>query len=481
MMYDTMIIGNDMSSLVAAVTSAHAGRKTILLSNSDISDAHREAGYTFDIDPMPMAGFGEGQIFSRFLSERGITLVNETNILPLNPTLQIIFPDNRIELFNDKNEFMKDMEREFPHEGMGIRNFYTSLLKISDITEKWIKENPYIRPRRYKHVISHLRSIPEIIKGRWLLSGIRKMLRKNPVLKIIFETEFYLLSNLYRNGHFSFPLISPYMMSLPLRGVYDYVGGKDLLIRDLRQVFVECGGQIIRQGTVAGIIPGKEIDVTISGCEEISRINGKKLIVSTKSEAMDILLSSRKFKRMKNRFKRIEKRYYPFTLHMGVLDKGIPEKMARYVAIVVNKDGAIVDDNIVFVEISAPNDTRKAPLKKRALSATIFLKDSPGSLSNLELEEKSKTIIGHLEGFLPFLRENLDYLNVEASISLSRKYQEVVNQKYQMKADPFWGIAALSNRTPVKNIYLTGGMLLPGLGFEGEIISGINTANATIT
>ena len=154
--------------------------------------------------------------------------------------------------------------------------------------------------------------------------------------------------------------------------------------------------------------------------------------------------------------------------------------MARYVVIVVKKDGDIKDDNIVFLEISAPNDTRKAPLKKRALSATVFLKDSPGTLSNLELEEKSKTILDHLEGFLPFLRENLDYLNMEASIALSRKYHEVVNQKYQMKADPFWGIAALSNRTSVKNIYVTGGMLLPGLGFEGEVISGINAANATI-
>ena len=160
-----MIIGNDFSSLVAAVTAAHAGKKTVLLSNSDISDAHSEAGYTFDVDPMPMAGFGENQIFSRFLSERGITLVNDTSILPLNPTLQIIFPDNRIELFNDKNEFMNDMEREFPHEVMGMRNFYTSLLKISNITEAWIKENPYIRPRLFNHVISHIRSIPEIIKG----------------------------------------------------------------------------------------------------------------------------------------------------------------------------------------------------------------------------------------------------------------------------------------------------------------------------
>jgi hypothetical protein len=70
---------------------------------------------------------------------------------------------------------------------------------------------------------------------------------------------------------------------------------------------------------------------------------------------------------------------------------------------------------------------------------------------------------------------------VEASIELSKKYQEVVNQKFQMKNYSFIGMASLPNRTPLKNVYITGGMLMAGLGFEGEIISGINAALLTIT
>jgi phytoene dehydrogenase-like protein len=153
--------------------------------------------------------------------------------------------------------------------------------------------------------------------------------------------------------------------------------------------------------------------------------------------------------------------------------------MAPYVAVVPDKNKPVMDDNIIFLEMSAPYDTGRAPAGKRALSATIFLEKSPLFSTDLELEERSKAIIGHLEALFPFLRENLDYLNVEASIELSRKYQKMVNRKYRIKANPFIGAKALSGRTPLKNVYLSGGALLSGLGFEGEIISGRNAALST--
>jgi len=132
------------------------------------------------------------------------------------------------------------------------------------------------------------------------------------------------------------------------------------------------------------------------------------------------------------------------------------------------------------VELSAPDDISRAPAGKRALSATVFLNHSQIKLSNFELETISESIISQLETFLPFLRENLDYLNIDASIDLSKKCLDVVNQKYLIKANPIFGITALSHRTPFNNVFLTGGMLLAEFGFEGELISGMNAALSTI-
>jgi phytoene dehydrogenase-like protein len=227
---------------------------------------------------------------------------------------------------------------------------------------------------------------------------------------------------------------------------------------------------------------GKEIDVHVSIPATLSQIRGRYLIVSTKWEKLTLLfLSDRRFRRMERRLKLVKSAYYPFTLHMGILEKCIPEKTATYVAIVIDQSRPVMDDNLVFVEISAIECKERAPAGKRALSATIFLKESPLVLTNDELKEVSQVVFCALEKFLPFLRENLDFLNIGLSIELSRKCQELVNHKYAMQSHSFFGMPSMSNKTPLRNVFMTGGMLLAGLGFQGEIISGINAANLVIS
>jgi phytoene dehydrogenase-like protein len=226
---------------------------------------------------------------------------------------------------------------------------------------------------------------------------------------------------------------------------------------------------------------GKEIDVDVSIPETLSQIQGRYLIASTKWEKLRLLLlSGRKMRRMERRLMMVKSAYYPFTLHMGILERCIPEKMATYVALIIDKDRPVMDDNLVFIEISPSECKERAPAGKRALSATIFLKENPLVLTNDDLKEVSQVIFCTLEKFLPFLRENLDFLNIGTSIELSRKCQELVNQKYTMRPDSYFGVSGISSKTPIRNVFITGGMLWPGLGFEGEILSGLSAANLLI-
>jgi phytoene dehydrogenase-like protein len=479
-MYDTIVIGDDFSSLIAAVISARYGKKTILLSKNDIPDNYIESGYVFNVDPMPLTGFGPDQVYHRFLAEFGITPANDANLHLMNPALQIIFPAHRIELFNEIEGLVGEIERELCDEAIELRDYYPSLLKMSDLIDAWVRENPHIRPKCYNHFIKLIKMIPAILKLRPSLCKMFRILKENPSLKKIFEVEIKLLSNLHSDGNRFLSLMSPYLLSLPHRGLYYYSGGNGSLINALKERFATFGGVITEIESVTEILTSDEIDIDTNTCGQISKIIGRNLIISTKSEIFQLLLINKKFRRLKRLLKHVEPYSHPFTLHMGILGKGIPEKMASYVVIMLEEYNAIIDNNIIFVELSAPDDISRAPAGKRALSATVFLKHSQMKLSNFELEKISETIISQLETFLPFLRENLDYLNVGASIDISKKCLGVVNQKYLIKTNSFFGITALSHRTPLKNVFLTGGMLLAEFGFEGEFISGMNAAISTI-
>ena len=481
-MYDAIVIGNDLSSFVAAAVMSHHGKKTALLSETDAKHVYSDFGYTFNIDPLPLTGFGPAQICSRLLEDLGIPVAEYSGLQLLNPGLQIILSDHRVDCFHRREELLNDMEREFPDQRDEIRKLYSSVLKISNLVEQRITEKPYIYPTNINEFFSLLKGIPVILKERYSLSRRFKSIAKNSSLTRVFEAERAILSNSSNNRNSPFTISSSYALSLPLRGLYHHVGGNEVLMGLLKSAFEASGGHLIKNCSVMRINVGKEIDVDVSIPDTLSQIRGRYLIASTKWEKLRLLLlSGRKFRRMERRLKLVRSAYYPFTLHMGILERCIPEKMATYVAIVIDQDRPVMDDNLVFVEISARDCKERAPAGKRALSATIFLKESPLVLTNDELKEVSQVVFCALEKFLPFLRENLDFLNIGMSIEFSRKCQELVNHKYAMQSDSFFGMPSISNKTPLRNVFMTGGMLLAGLGFQGEIVSGINAANLVIS
>jgi len=482
-MYDAIVIGNDLSSLIAATILSHHGIKTVFISESDAQYTYTESGYTFNIDPSPLTGFGPTQICSRLSADLGISLTDCTSLCLLNPSLQIIMPDHRIDFFCDREGLIREMEREFADNAEDIRKLYTPVLKISEFIGQWIIEKPYIFPKGYKELIILFRNIPTLMVEWLSLSKAFKKIKTNPSLKRLFEVESALLSNFHMDsniGKTSVP--SAYTLSLPLRGLYYCTGGNELLLRSIKSRFEDSGGQLIKNCSVIRINAGREIAVDIQAPDTLSKIEGRYLIVSTKWEKLKLLLlNDRKYRRLERTLKSVKSACYPFTLHMGVPDKCIPEKMTTYVAVIADRKTTIMDNNFVFIEISAAGDTKRAPQGNRALSATVYLKESPLVFNDEDLKDISTAVFHSLETFLPFLQENLDFINIDKSIELSRKHQDIINQKYCIRYCPFLGVSRISNKTHVRNVYMVGGMLLAGLGFEGEIISGINAANSIIS
>jgi phytoene dehydrogenase-like protein len=480
-MYDTIVIGNDLSSLIAATMIAHHGRKTVLLPEGDNQYVYTESGYTFHIDPLPLTGFGPEQICSRLFLSLGTQFEEIQDVRLLNPCFQIILPDHRIDFFNDKEKLLKEMAREFAGHAEDIRKIYMSVSEIYDLFAQWIRKNPYFYPCNYKELISCIRNIPELIKERLRLSKSLHAIKKNPSLYRAFEAQRALFSNLFQDSQIQSNISTSYILSSPFRGVYYHAHGKELLMRSLRSMFIKSGGHLINNCSVNNVGIRKEINIDIDTYNKLSTIRGKYLITSTKWEKCgSLLLDNLKFRRLKRRLKSLQVLHYPFTLHMGVHEKGIPEMMAAYVAILGNNGNAEMDNNVVLLESSFSGETERAPSGKRALSATVFLKESPLTLSDGEFRDIGTSIFQSLETFLPFLTDNLDYINIDKSIELSRKYQGLTSPKYNMNTASWFGLHNISHNTPVRNVFITGGMLLADLGFDGEILSGMNAARAVI-
>jgi phytoene dehydrogenase-like protein len=207
-----------------------------------------------------------------------------------------------------------------------------------------------------------------------------------------------------------------------------------------------------------------------------SKIEADNLIVSTKWQNMHLLIERKKKINLGDFIRPIKVSYYPFTIHLGIRQNSIPEKMARHVAVISDVNKNIYDDNLIILELSAPEDEKTISTAKSSLSATVFLPDDQMTWSKENLTANARSIIERLEYFLPFLKENIEFFEIKESINISKKQRDVINPKYQLQNSFISGFAAKSNKTKFGNIYLTGASLLTDAGFEGEIISGMNAA-----
>jgi phytoene dehydrogenase-like protein len=473
--YDLIVIGRDMSSLIAGLASARQGLRTLLIDEGGIEPAPGEGGYTFPVDQAPLSGLAEGQTVQRLLRELNLPPAEAPHLMPMDPAFQIILSGHRLDLFQDQERLIGDLIRELPQEEKEIRRFYQAVAKSGPLIDRWIGEDVSREPQDLHKRIKRLFRIPSAIAGSASLS-----IRENKsisALRRIMEAQMTVLSHLDHNRA-GLPLSAAYLYSLPTRGLFYPVGGRNALKDWIVKGFNAAGGILMDRCSVMRIDTDGEIGIALeSSAGEPMEIKGRTLIASALWEKLNLLLLQEKpFRRYGRRLAAFEPSGFPFFLHLGVHESGLPEQLAPYVVVVGDEAKPASGINCLFVETSLPGERSRAPQGRRAIMVKVFLKASPLLLNDPELKAVAKGIIDSLDGLLPFLRDSIDYLNIDRSIALSRQYQEIVNHKYCTKRCLLTGMTTLSPKTPHPHIFLTGGIFRAGLGFEGEILSGMDSS-----
>ena len=471
MIYDLIVIGDDLSSHVAAAAASSKGIKTALLCEIGMGDSCLIGDIDFNIDPTPMTGFGSNQIGLALLEELDIA----SELFLEDPAYQIILPEHRIDFFSDKEALVKELSREFPELEGEIKSFYDAVEKSTLIADKWLNDHPLIQPNNAKEFLNYFKLTPYIVRHLLDTMKLKKIMAQNTAFKKVIEAQQVLLS-LRTNNQAS--IFSSFQYGASLRGVHFFARGKQTLFDGARKKIESAGGCHINGCEALSIKKGQPIEVTYNDKDgTASRIEADNLIVSTKWQNMHLLIDRKKKLNFGDWLRPVKISHYPFTIHLGINPSCLPERMARHVAVVsdVKKD-IYDDDNLIILESFVDKEAREDSLSKIPFSATVFLPNA----TNINLENKADSILEHIEYFLPFLKENIEFSDIEESIAVSKKQREIINPKYQLRNSFIAGFAAKTNKTKFSNVYLTGGSLLADAGFDGEIISGINAANQIV-
>lgn len=476
-MHDLIVIGDDLSSHVAAAVAAGCGLDTVLIAPYGIGGVCLLGDLAFNIDPMLMSGFGASQVCMALLAELDIPPIEEEGRL-LNPAYQIILPEQRIDFYNEKEELINELVREFPLHAEEINAFYDSVEKKCGIFTEWLHTHPFIQPQDAKDYINFLKIfLPQLASHQIEKIKFKALLARNASLKKVFEAQNVLLGSTINN---KYSFASSFQYCAPFRGIYSFRQGKQIIFNSLINKLETKNGSYLNGFKVVSIKKGNSIELEITDkAGNSSIISAKKLIVSTISEGMPLLLAGNGNLNFEDWINPVSISHVPFTIHMGCSWQCFPERMARHSAVVLDVEKEIFDNNIIILELNLPEE-ETVPTGLATLTATVFLPNNEGVWSRENLSDQASSIINNLEFFLPFLKENIDFFDLEKSIEISRISRSIYHPKYKMRNSFLTGFAARTNKTCFKNVFLTGASLSADTGFEGEIISGINAATKVI-
>ncbi|MFO7568180.1 MAG: hypothetical protein R6W75_00145 [Smithellaceae bacterium] len=476
-MYDLIVIGDDLSSHVAAACAASNGLSTLLISQSGLGGLQLQGDYVFNIDPTPLTGLAQNQSGLSVLDELDIALP-EMESTSINPAYQIILPNHRIDFFNDLNRLTAELAREFPELESDIRNYYEMAFSASSVFSEWIAEHPQIQPQNLGDYFSYLKIFPHILRHKFGAVGFDKTLSQNASLEKVWEAQQALLCF---NTDDLFSFASAFQYCAPVRGVAYFTEGKQFLFNALIEKLESSKGLYLGSYNVLSIKKDKIIDVEIQSKDKAtSKVSGINLIISTKSDSLSLLSEDKKRIHFSDWLRPAKVTYYPFTIFMGVARSCLPEQLARHIAVVTDVHRDIHDDNLIILETSLPEAGRHISQAKASLSATVYLSDSEEAWTWDALRSQANSIIERLETFLPFLKNSIDLLNIDKSIDISLDYRKVLTPKYKVRNALWTSFGAKSNKTRFGNIFLSGASLLTDAGFDAEILSGRNAATRVI-
>jgi phytoene dehydrogenase-like protein len=473
-MYDTIVIGSDLSSTVAALTSVRDGFKTALVIEGETNLVYRESGYSFPFDSKPLFGHLNRRSFSH-LFEETVASDGVTHDERIDPVFQIILPGHRIDLFRNQERLTDELLREYPTKEHLIESFNRGITKTAKFVDSWIEDDMNGQSGMTAGILRHLGRLPRMITSKLSLGMLSKKLDKS--IKCIAAAQVSYLSHLEtQNESLSSP--DAYLLSLPRRGLlFQSCGGLMPWMGNLRRLFQSRGGILMDGCSIIRTETDPAVTVDIERHGSPSTLRGEKLIVSAQWEKLEILMPGKRILPAMNRpFSTLRIASYPFCLHLGVREECLPEKIAPYTVLLHGSNDSLIKGDFVFLQVSPSGDAGRAPEGRRAITATVYIAESPLRVSDPDLKKVALVIIDSLDDYLPFLRENIDFLRVDQSISFSRRCQEVVSRVYKSRKRTFGRLKTSTPKTRLPNVTLTGSILRPGLGFEGEILAGLDAA-----
>ncbi|MBA7646164.1 Phytoene desaturase (lycopene-forming) [subsurface metagenome] len=479
--YDVVIIGAGIGGLTCGSLLAKEGLKILVVEQASkpggYATSYKKNGFTFDSCVHFLGGCGGKGIIRKLITN--LETEEEIKFIEVQSPMGVILDNKKISLpVKDPRELEKILQRLFPQEAPQIPKYFQILRRITKEILDLVSPSFFkflLFPIRYPHLIRYQKStLKDLLDKYFTDPKLKNILSIAPTTLPPSKISLFFMAIVTTQGQ---------------EGFYYPQGGIQSFSNTLVKGLKKHRGELLLDTLVSKILVEKK---RVCGVELTSgRRIGTKYVVSntTLEQTFNRLVGSENLpdkymRRIKN-----QKVSLPgFILHIATdLDLKslrlsftnaiLPSDLEKEFAALNNNQ--MPDESSLIITIPSLVDSTLAPEGKHILS---IVAPAPYSYDwQNKKEEVAKRIIKQAEKAIPNLSRHIIYQNISTPLTLEKYTLNTKGAMYGLQVTPEqFGINRISQKTPVKGLYLVGHYTRPAHGVVGVAMSGQFAAQAVL-
>jgi hypothetical protein len=482
--YDLIVLGDDLAGLVAAALCARRGMRTLLLGFEDRPAKYALGPHRLPIEPLVVPGWpGRGGAIDRAARELNLEHTLKRKLRDSRVALQLIGPDQRIDVSADGQVMARELARELPTTAAeAMAQAWNQAGEIARLADPLLAGDAAFPGAGFweRREVNKQADRAAADAAAWW-QHTQEALAGSPALALL-----QLPATLGDTCVDPAPLaiarsLDAWRASAPgLRGDLD--GLVELLLERLGSASGER-----RNGRAA------ELGFGWSKLSAIHTDRGDELgagqVIATLplDELTELLVQSRKApKKVFEPNEALALAGWRYVLNLVVDASGVPEGMAPTVLAVVDPAAPLVGDNAFAIHLGDPDDSGRVVVTVSAIlpAAAAATEDRlPQAMAGLR-----ERLVARLDEIMPFVEEHIVLMHSphealppivpggRGSHEPPKTLPIPMRRLWRGAVEHGAGLAALPYTTGVKNLLVTSRQVVPQLGLEGTFAAGWSAA-----
>lgn len=494
--YDVIVIGSGIGGLVTATQLAAKGAKVLVLERYLIPGGSagyfEREGYRFDVGASMIFGFGtEG---TTNLLTRALAAVDQhLETVPDPCQIHYHLPHNLdLKVHRDYEQFIQELSDRFPHEKVGIRQFYDECWQVFNCLNAMellsLEELGYLLRVFFEHPLACLGLVKYLPQNVGDIA--RRYLRDPELLKFI-DMECYCWSVVPAEQT---PMINAGMVFSDRHygGINYPKGGVGQIAQKLVAGLEAKGGKIEYKARVTEVIlePGdvpwaeqhRAVGVRLANGQEY---RARRIVSNaTRWDTFDKLLPSVKIPTYEQKWrKRYQKSPSFLSVHLGVKADLLPPGTECHHILLEEWENLEEPEGTIFVSIPTLLDPSLAPENRHIIHTFTpsWIQDWQG-LSPSEYQQKkaaaAQRLRDRLATIFPGLQDAIEYQEVGTARTHRRFLGREDGTYGPIPQRKLLGLLGMPfNRTAIPGLYCVGDSTFPGQGLNAVAFSGFACAH----